>query len=415
MSWYRAVPGLVGAVLALGFGPAAQAQGCTYAACSPAALVDYTFAAGTRWRFSVQNCPCEGLVVHAATFKPREGTPRLVLSRGSIAELHVPYTQGSPRYLDVSRDTAGLGANALPLSAAECAGGTLLVNGLICQNIEDRGYAWKYRSSFQHGESVSVFLVSQVGDYTYINLWEFMDDGTIEPHLGLAGRLQKYATGEAYAPYGSRVDSEGNETPTYGLTHLHNVYYRLDLDIGGEANDAVEQMSFQPSTAPSPVSSCSTPGTCGVNTATPITVESALDVIPEAYTSWRVYDKFLTNSDGRTVGYELVPHAEGLWSGQRSVSEPWSAHELWVTRYSPCEMLAVGNFAPHINPNCTSAPANVSTMVNGQSVDGQDVVLWYVNRHLHVPRDEDQVNMPVEWMHFALKPRSFHHRSPLEP
>jgi primary-amine oxidase len=53
-------------------------------------------------------------------------------------------------------------------------------------------------------------------------------------------------------------------------------------------------------------------------------------------------------------------------------------------------------------------------MVDGQPLDGQDVVLWYVNRHLHVPRDEDEVNMPVEWMSFSLKPRGFHHKSPLE-
>lgn len=414
MSWFRIVPAIIGGLVALGFGQTAEAQGCTYAACTPATLVDHTFSSGSRWRFSVQNCPCEGMVIRAASFTPRGGTARLVLSRASIAELHVPYTQGTPRFLDVSRDTTGLGANAIPLSAAECAGGTLLANGLICRNIEDRGYAWKYQSSFQHGESVSVFMVSQVGEYTYINQWEFQDDGTIEPQLGLAGRLQLYGTGTAYAPYGTRVNSQASATPVYGLTHLHNVYYYLDFDIGGGANDAVERLSFHPSTAPSPASSCATPGTCGVNRVTPILVESAHDIIPEAFTTWRVYDKSLTNSDGRTLGYELVPHSEGRWTGQVSTEEPWSAHELWVTRYNGCETLAVGNFAPHISPTCISAPANVSTMVNGQSVDGQDVVLWYVNRHLHIPRDEDEVNMPVEWMSFSIKPRSFHHKSPLE-
>lgn len=414
MNGYRIVLSTIGALVGLGFGQPAQAQGCVYAACTPASLVDHTFSSGSRWRFSVQNCPCEGMVIQGATFTPRGGTARLVLSRGSIAELHVPYTQGAPRFLDVSRDTTGLGVNAVPLSAAECAGGTLLANGLICRNVEDRGYAWKYQSSFQHGESVSVFMVSQVGEYTYINLWEFQDDGTIEPQLGLAGRLQLYATGAASAPHGSRVNSQADAAPVYGLSHLHNIYYRLDLDIGGAADDAVEQLSFHPSTEPSPVSSCAIPGTCGINTVTPILAESAHDIIPESFTAWRVYDKTLTNSDGRTVGYELIPHAEGKWTGQQSAEEPWSAHELWITQYSGCEMLAARNMAPHISPGCTSAPADVSRMINGQSLDGQDVVLWYVNRHLHVPRDEDELNMPAEWMSFSLKPRGFHHKSPLE-
>nr|QKW93688.1 amine oxidase [Vitiosangium cumulatum] len=413
MSWYRVVQGFVAMGVVLGFARVAEAQGCSPAACTGYTQVDHTFASGSRWNLTVQNCPCEGLVIQTASYTPRGGTSQLVLGRGSIAEIHVPYAVGTPRPLDVAN--AGLGYNALTLTAAECAGGTLLANNQICQNIEDRGYAWKYMNTFQHGESLSVSMASQLGQYTYINLWEFHDDGTIEPRVGLSGRLQRVLSGTAYAPHGSRLDSETNAIPAYGISHLHNVYYRLDFDIRGPKNDVVEQMTFQPSTSPSPDSSCSTPGTCGVNVRTPILLEAAQDFVPESYTSWFIYDKTLTNSDGRSVGYELVPHIEGLWTGQVSTTEPWSAHELWVTRYHWCEMLAVGNFPPHIDSSCSSAPTNVSAMVDGQSVDGHDVVVWYVNRHLHVPRDEDQTNMPIKWLSFEIKPRNFHHKNPLEP
>lgn len=413
MSVFRAVSGLLCLVVVLGFGQSAEAQGCTYAACSNATTVDHLFTSGSRWRFSVLNCPCEGMVIQQATFTPRGGTSQLVLSRGSIAELHVPYIVGTPRFLDVTENSPGLGVNAIPFSAAECAGGTLLVNNLICEDIEDRGYAWKYLNTFQHGELVAVSLASQAGLYTYINRWEFHDDGTIEPRLGMTGRLARYATGAAYAPYGSRVNSETSDTPAIALSHLHNIYYRLDFDIGGAANDAVERMSFRPSSTPSPDSACAAPGICGVNVVTPLLTETAEDVVPEAYTTWRIYDKSLTNSDGRNMGYELIPEIEGRWSGQAS-SEPWTTHEVWFTRYSACETLAARNVAPHISPSCTSAPSNVSAMVNGQSLDGQDVVVWYVNRHLHTPRDEDEVNMPIEWLSFSLKPRSFVAKSPLE-
>lgn len=414
MSGFRVVLGLVGVVAALGFGQSAEAQGCAYAACTRSWQVDHTFTSGSRWTFTVQSCPCEGMVIQRAFYTPRGGTAQQVLGQGSIAEIHVPYLVGTPRFLDLTQDSTGLGANAIPFSSAECAGGTLLANDLICVNIEDRGYAWKYQSTFQQGESVSATMASQLGAYTYINRWEFHDDGTIAPRLGLAGQLARLATGADYAPYGSRLDSTANATPTYGLSHMHNIYYRLDLDIWGAGGDAVEQMTFQPSTTPSPDSSCATPGACGINAVTPIVTETAQDLVPNAYTTWHVYDKSLTNSDGRTVGYELIPQIMGLWTGQSSTTEPWSEHELWVTRYTPCETLAVLNSTPHISPTCSSAPSNVSAMVNGQDVDGQDVVLWYVNRHLHTPRDEDQVNMPIEWMSFELKPRSFHHQSPLE-
>ncbi|WP_224245263.1 copper amine oxidase [Hyalangium gracile] len=409
----RVVPGLLGLMVVLGFAPVAEAQGCNPSACTGYTQIDHTFTSGSRWRFAVESCPCEGLVIRLAHYMPRNGTLRLVLGQGSISELHVPYAVGTPRPLDVAG--AGMGTNAVQLSAAECAGGTLLANNLICQNIEDRGYAWKFMNTFQQGELISVSQSSQLGQYTYINRWEFHDDGTIRPRLGMTGRLQRVSSGAAYAPYGSRLNSETSATPAYGISHLHNVYYRLDLDIGGAANDVVERMSFHPSTAPSPDSSCATPGTCGVNMMTPILTEAAQDVVPEAYTTWHIYDKALMNSEGRHIGYELMPQIEGLWSGQTSTTEPWSSHEIWVTRFSRCETLAVGNFPPHIDASCGSSPRNVSAMVNGESVDGQDVVIWYANRHLHVPRDEDQDNMPIKWLSFSLFPRSFHHKSPLEP
>ena len=415
MSGFRFVTTLVGCAVLLGVGQVAEAQGCVSAACTGDSVVDHLFTSGTRWRFNVRNCPCEGLFIEAASFTPRGGVARRVLGQASLAEIHVPYLVGTPRFLDLSRDSAGLGVSALPWSAAECAGGTRLANDTICLNVEDRGLAWKYLNTSQRGESLSVTMASQLGAYTYINQWEFHDDGTIEPRMGLTGRLARYGGSDAYAPYGRRLNAQSAATPDYGLSHMHNVYYRLDFDIGGAADDAVERMTFQPSSAASPVNACTTPGACGVNVLTPLLTETAQDFSADAYTTWRIYDKNQLNNDGRTVSYELVPQVEGVWSGQVSTDEPWSEHEVWVTRYNACETLAVGNFPPHINAGCATAKQNVSAMVDGQSVDGQDVVVWYVNRHLHTPRDEDEVNMPIEWMSFMIKPRGFHHRSPLEP
>ncbi|NMO20667.1 hypothetical protein HPC49_42595 [Pyxidicoccus fallax] len=414
MSGYRFISGLVGLGILLGFSQPVEAA-CTYAACTSLSSVDHTFTSGTRWTFSVQNCPCEGLTIRNAYFTPRGGTSRLVLSQAAIAEIHVPYLVGTPRLLDVTRDSEGLGVRALQLNQAECAGGTRLASNRICMNVEDRGYAWKMSTSFQLGELVSVSMASQLGTYMYINRWEFHDDGTLQPMLGMTGRLAYYGTTAAHAPYGSRVDAVANPTPSYGLTHMHNVYYRLDFDLGGSSNDAIARMTLQPSMAPSPDSTCSTPGTCWTNVETPILTEAAHNIVAENYSTWHIYDKQLTNSDGRNVGYELVPKLDGLWTGQVTTAEPWSEHEVWVTRFNDCETLAARNVPPHIRPTCTSAPAHVGAMVDGQSVDGQDLVVWYVNRHLHTPRDEDEVNMPTEWMSFVLKPRSFHYRNPLEP
>src|SRR4051794_9067066 len=54
-------------------------------------------------------------------------------------------------------------------------------------------------------------------------------------------------------------------------------------------------------------------------------------------------------------------------------------------------------------------------MLDGQSTDGKNIVVWYANRLLHHPRDEDGSRMPIEWMSFELAPRNFLHDDVLEP
>ena len=51
-------------------------------------------------------------------------------------------------------------------------------------------------------------------------------------------------------------------------------------------------------------------------------------------------------------------------------------------------------------------------MVNGEATDGQDVVVWFVNRHHHVTRDEDEAPMPIEWTGFEISPRQWYESNP---
>ena len=53
--------------------------------------------------------------------------------------------------------------------------------------------------------------------------------------------------------------------------------------------------------------------------------------------------------------------------------------------------------------------------VNNESVDGADVVVWYVMHVQHLPRTEDYPAMPMDWAGFHLVPRDFLDSSPLQP
>jgi len=371
-----------------------------------------TFSSGSAFSIEVFHRACEGLTIGRVFFTPGPagGVAQQVLHRGTIAEVHVPYHTGSPRFLDVTASTNGLGAGAVTLAAAECAG-TLFDANRICVQNSDGGYGWKFGTSFRTAQAVEIFMSSQLGKYNYINKWTFHDDGSIEPQVGLTGRLQTFGDGAAYLPFGAQLNPAA-ATPHVGKSHMHNFYYRLDFDIGGSANDAVARVSFTPFLGDGPDGPCTIPGQCGTNTQTQLLTEQFQTFSTTGQTSWVVFDKTIVNADGRRIGYEIEPKITGLWRGMTSTTEPWSNADLWVTTFNGCERYAVENFAPHLDAACGTPAANLSAMLNGASVDGVDLVVWYANRFQHVPRDENEVNMPIEWTGFTIEPRSFHFQNP---
>jgi len=373
--------------------------------------VTQTFSAGSSWSIGVARRACEGLAIGPVFFTPAGGTSQEVLFKGTISEVHVPYHTGLQRFHDVTSATSGLGANAVPLVAAEC-GGTRFDGDRICVQNADGGYGWKFGTSFRTAQAIEIFMSSQLGNYNYINKWTFHDDGSIEPQVGLTGRLQDKKDGAAYLPYGAQLNPASAAIPSVGKSHMHNFYYRLDFDIGGSGNDAVSRVTFSPSTVASPDSSCATAGQCGINTRTQLLTEQAQVYSAFGQTSWVIFDKAILNADGRSIGYEVLPRITGQWRGMTSTTEPWSNAELFVTTFNACERYAVENFTPHLDASCSGAAANVTAMLNGASVDGVDLVVWYVNRFQHVPRDENEVNMPIEWTGFSIEPRSFFFQNP---
>lgn len=410
----KQVIGILVVVVATVVGASSARAACTDPSETFVTTVTRTFSTGSAFSIGVSRRTCEGLAIGPVVYTPSGGSPQTVLFSGTIAEVHVPYHTGAPRFLDTTESTNGLGAGAVALAAAECAG-TLFDGNRICVQNADGGYGWKFQSSFRTAQAIEIFMSSQLGQYNYINKWTFHDDGSIEPEVGLTGRLQELGFTTGYLPYGTQLNPAGAATPTVGKSHMHNFYYRLDFDIGGSANDAVARLSFNPGGSgggASPDSPCSVSGQCGFNTQTQLLTEQAQSFSSFGQTSWVVYDKLIVNADGRSIGYEIEPKITGQWRGMTTTSEPWSSADLWVTTYNPCERYAVANVAPHLDASCGTPAANVTQMANGDPVDGVDLVVWYVNRFQHVPRDENQLNMPIEWTGFTIEPRSFFFQNP---
>lgn len=359
--------------------------------CSASFFVDKTFRNGARWQLCWEHRALDGIVLRDIYFTPPGGVSRRVLAQGSIAQVHVPYDDNSARFHDITDDGFG-GDNLNGLTPAECPGGVLLQFGaknVLCQQVQARGYAFKGLGAQEQGELLSLFSVSTSGEYNYIPVWRFADDGAIHLLMGAAGKLQRYTNDSRY---GWPVRANGLR----GTSHIHNYYWRLDFDLGesGE-DDVVEEFNYV-------ASADNTRRTLGV---TPLTSEAGRSIDRTGLRSWRIRDGATANANGQPISYQLEP----IDVSHRDVGpsfEPWTANDFYVTRYRECE-----RYASH-NPQLNGCADNLASFVNGESLVDGDVVLWYGITFHHIARDEDEPYMHAHWSGFSLTPRDWMDANP---
>ena len=118
---------------------------------------------------------------------------------------------------------------------------------------------------------------------------------------------------------------------------------------------------------------------------------------------WRVRDNTELNTDGFPVSYDIL----AMDTGHRDVgptSEPWTFDDIYATRYRGCERFISHNPS---DPGGCSSDGDVSDFVNGETLSGEDLVIWFGVTFHHIPRDEDESYMHAHWNHFRLIPRDW--------
>jgi Cu2+-containing amine oxidase len=166
----------------------------------------------------------------------------------------------------------------------------------------------------------------RIGAYRLTHRWVFWEDGQLYPRLYSAG-LQ--------------CDHD----------HRHHAYWRFDFDIGGAGDDlALEFNTYTEDTIW---------GRGWHQKSTEITRTKN----PSSARAWAILDK----RSGR--GYHIIPGPND------GVADTFSHGDLWVMRYHPEE-------DKHGRQgNATSD--DLHGYVDGESVDGQDVVIWYCGHLSH--------------------------------
>ena len=191
---------------------------------------------------------------------------------------------------------------------ADSRGEPVLIPQAICLHEEDAGVLWKHVDPITGAQSrrmrrMVISFHATVANYEYLVYWRFYADGNIECEVRATGIMvtTPLATDGDRSPYGAEVDGR-----TYAPYHQHFIVARLDLDVDGPANTAVELDADVP-----PIGPDNPYGLAMTNRPTLIAseAESARDASWATQRTWSVTNPDRTNAHGDPVAYKIIPTA----------------------------------------------------------------------------------------------------------
>jgi primary-amine oxidase len=370
----------------------AQARQAAPASCSEQYRIEKSFPNGAKWTMCWEMREIEGITLTNVVYTPRGQRPVSVLRSSHLAQIHVPYDSGEPRFHDMS---GALGGSAVPLQTQDCPNGDRRTQAdvpVVCIMTVPRGLAYlnpsvgdeALRRSAQ-GNDLVVFSAFEIGWYTYLAEWRFSDDGSVTPRVGATGSLRG-SDGIVVSPkhgWPIGVGSSGFEE-----SHNHNIFWRMDFDIQGRSGDVVEQYDV-------------TGGGTAQRTLKKTVFTTEQQVKNGRTRWWRVVDPNVKNADDHAASWQIDNAESSEYRGPST--EKFTHSDVYVTQYRNCEQLATENAT-------TPCADSVDQFVNGERLT--DPVVWVSVDFHHVARDEDEDPMPTHWQGFRIVPRDVTGKNP---
>jgi Copper amine oxidase, enzyme domain len=327
----------------------------------------------TAWFVTFDHAAHRGFYITSAYFKSAPNKPWLkILDEAGPGELFVPYQPGSPRYLDLSNFTFPI-IPANQKDAGSC--GKIVGNGnTVVREVVDKGVLWKNDQAVYRGHKMTLWATLDAANYNYIFSYAFHDDGVIE-----------------FRAAATAINLPGAEK----TAHMHNVIWRVNVDLNGGQSNSVVLVRHQETTA--------APSWTDVMQPFNNNQEGSVEWNAREFNHLHVTATNLTNGNGSPAGYMIMPFYRGVSRHQESYMQK----DMWVTRYHPGEL---------------SFP-NIANYANGEAINNADVVLWLVTPTLHIPRDEDGRMVggvwsgvaTTMWSGFDMKPYNIFDTTPFYP
>ena len=383
-----------------------------------------------RWRFRFALHPREGLVLYTVGYEDG-GAVRPILYRGSLSEMVVPYGDGDENWawrsaFDVGEYGVGMLAAPLtrgidvpehaqlldPVMASESGEATSYEKRIAIYE-RDGGILWKHAdySGWTEGRrarELVLFFITSIGNYDYGIEWVFHQDGTLQADAILTGIMLTKGVKEKSLEEHKAGGAVGHLVAPHVVApnHQHFFNFRLDLDVDGERNSVVELNTEAEGEDES------------LNDITH--TETMLKTEKEARRSlnlmtarkWAVINPCVKNALGSPTGYVLVPGENSVPYLSMGASVRKRAglmnHHFWATQYRREELNAAGPY-PNQSRGGDGLPKWIA---DNQSIDNEDLVVWYTLGLTHVPRPEEWPIMNATHVGFRLVPAGFFSRNP---
>ena len=389
-----------------------------------------------KWHFRYTMHPREGLVLHTVGYDD-EGRVRPVLYRASLSEMVVPYGDPDANWrwraaFDVGEYSVGRLASPLEpkLDAPENAqlidatfaddfGKPYTLERAVAIYERDGGILWKHfdtvsgKNETRRARELVMFFVATIGNYDYAVNYIFKQDGSLEVDLALTGIMlakgvtQKRADGDhaMMSDTAEHLVAENIVAPH----HQHFFSFRLDFDVDGTQNSVTEMNT---SAMPAGTNNPYLNGFVMRESIFKTETEARRKMEMQAARVWTVTNFSARNTLGHPTSFILVPGTNSLpYIAPESLVRKRAQfinNHFWATRYNPQEIYAAGAY-PNQSRGSEGLPQFVA---NNETLENQDVVVWYTLGVTHIPRPEEWAVMPVTHVGFKLIPGGFFSRNP---
>ncbi|CCH42609.1 primary-amine oxidase [Wickerhamomyces ciferrii] len=256
--------------------------------------------------------------------------------------------------------------------------------------VEDYGLARHAASEYTgvtKNPTFNLRSITTIGNYDYNFLYKFYLDGTFEVSVRAAGFIQgAYYNPDTGSPFGYRV----NEVLS-GSFHDHVLNFKADFDIAGTSNKvsttALKPANFTYPWDPERVYSTKIKERSVVQNETYLNWADAGGVLliesADQNNTWgnpKAYRAIYGGGDARRIAQNSVTIGKNA---------EWASHDLIFTKQKDSELQS----SHVLNANDLEDPiVDISKYVDGENLDGEDLVCWFNLALHHLPNTNDIPN-----------------------